>query len=98
MMRTSLIPASDSRAAVASPAKPPPMNAKVTWSVFGARARDRRIGIVEIAGEMSGHLQILVVAVGAQTLVALLQIFLAQPLLVDRWGLQSLRLVRDRHR
>ncbi len=37
MMRTSLMPASDSRAAVASPAKPPPMKAKVTWSVFGSR-------------------------------------------------------------
>ena len=37
MMRTSPMPASDRRAAVASPAKPPPMKAKVTWSVFGSR-------------------------------------------------------------
>ena len=32
------MPASDSRAAVTSPAKPPPTKAKVTWSVFGARS------------------------------------------------------------
>ena len=31
-------PASVSRAAVSSPANPPPMNAAVTWSVFGARS------------------------------------------------------------
>ena len=62
------------------------------------RARgDRRIGIVEIVGELSRDLQILVVAVGAEPLVALLQIFLAQPLLVDRGASQVLRLVRDRH-
>ena len=32
------MPASLSRAPVTSPAKPPPMNATVTWSVFGARS------------------------------------------------------------
>ena len=95
------MPASDSRAAVASPAKPPPMKAKVTWSVFGARVSDRRIGIVEVMREMARDLKILVVAVGAEPLVALLQIFLAQPLLVDQrglqGGLQALRLVCHRH-
>ena len=84
------MPASDSRAAVTSPAKPPPMKAKVTWSVFGSRGGDRRIGIVEIMRELPRDSQILVVAVGAQPLVALLQIFLAQPLLVDRGGLRGL--------
>ena len=77
------MPASDSRAAVTSPAKPPPTKAKVTWSVFGARSRERRVGIVEIMGEFSSDLQILVVAVGAQPLVALLDVFFAQALLVD---------------
>ena len=37
-MRTSPIPASVSRAAVSSPANPPPMTATVTWSVFGSRS------------------------------------------------------------
>ena len=45
---------------------------------------DRRIGIVEIMRELPCDAQILVVAIGTQPLVALLQIFLAQPLLVDR--------------
>ena len=66
------------------------------------RARgDRRIGIVEIVRELALDLKILIVAVGAQPLVALLQIFLAQPLLVDgrvlQAFLQTLGLVRDRH-
>jgi hypothetical protein len=37
-MRTSSTPASFNRAPVTSPAKPPPMKATVTWSVFGARS------------------------------------------------------------
>ena len=62
------------------------------------RARGHRcVGIVEITGEMAGDLQILVIAVSAEPLVALFLIFPAQPLLVDRRGLQGLRLVRDRH-
>ena len=32
------MPASFSRAPVSSPANPPPMNATVTWSVFGSRS------------------------------------------------------------
>src|ERR1700722_916504 len=37
MMRTSCTPASTIRAQVARPAKPPPMNANVTWSVLASR-------------------------------------------------------------
>ena len=58
---------------------------------------DRRIGIVEIMRELPRDAEILVVAVGAQPLVALLQIFLAQPLLVDRSVLRGLGLVGHRH-
>ena len=49
---------------------------------FGLRiARvDRRIGVVEIMRELPCDAQILVVAIGTQPLVPLLQIFLAQPL------------------
>jgi len=43
--------------------------------------------------EVAGDAQILVVAVRAQPLVALLQIFLAQPVLVDRGLLRGLSLV-----
>ena len=58
---------------------------------------DRRIGVVEIMRELPRDPEILVVAVGAQPLVALLQIFLAQPLLVDRGVLRGLGLVGHRH-
>ena len=57
--------------------------------------RDRRIGIVEIMRELARDAEILVVAVRPQPLVALLEIFLPQPLLVDRgvlrglWSVQS---------
>ena len=64
---------------------------------FRFARRDRRIGIVEIVGELSLDLDILIVAVGAQPLVALLQIFLPQPLLVDRGAAQVLRLVGHSH-
>src|SRR5262245_37614328 len=57
--------------------------------------RDRRVGVIEIMGEPALDLEVLVVAVGTHSLVALLQILLAQPLLVDRCGLR--RLVRYRH-
>ena len=36
--RTSVTPASLSRAPVTRPANPPPMSATVTWSVFGSRS------------------------------------------------------------
>ncbi len=67
--------------------------------VIGLRRarRDRRIGIVEIVRELPRDLQILIVAVGTQPLVALLQILLAQPLLVDRSALRGLWLVGHRH-
>jgi hypothetical protein len=58
---------------------------------------DRRIGIVEIMRELPRNAEILVVTVRAEPLVALLQIFLAQPLLVDRRTLRGLRLVSRRH-
>ena len=58
---------------------------------------DRRIGIVEIMRELSRDAQILVVAIGTQPLVALLQIFLAQPLLVDRSVLRGPGLIGNRH-
>ena len=64
---------------------------------LGIARRDRRVGIVEIMGELSLDLDILVVAVGAQPLVALLHVFLAQPLLVDGLAAQLLRFVGDRH-
>ena len=53
--------------------------------VIGLRCarRDRRIGIVEIMGELAFELEVLVVAVGAQPLVALLHVFFTQLLLVD---------------
>ena len=50
---------------------------------LGIARRDRRIGIVEIMGELTLDLDILVVAVGAQPLVALLRVFPAQFFLVD---------------
>ena len=55
---------------------------------------DRRIGVVEIMRELPRDPKILIVAVGAQPLVALLQIFLAQPLLVDRSVLRGLAVGR----
>src|SRR5438445_6381232 len=58
---------------------------------------DRRVGIVEIMRELSCDPEILVVAIGTQPLVALLQIFLAQPLLVDRSVLRGPGLICDRH-
>ena len=64
---------------------------------LGLARGDRRIGIVEIMGELSLDLDILVVAVGAQPLVALLHVFLAQLLLVDGVAALPLRFVGDRH-
>ena len=46
--------------------------------------RNGRIGVFKIVGELPGDLKILIVAVSAEPLVALLHVFLAQPLLVDR--------------
>src|SRR6185369_12601891 len=57
----------------------------------------RRIGIVEIMRELPRDAEILVVTIGAQPLVALLDILLAQPRLVDRGALRSLCLVSHRH-
>ena len=45
---------------------------------------DRRVGILQIAGELAGRPQVLVVAVAAQALVALLAILAPQRLAVDR--------------
>ena len=62
-----------SRAPVTSPAKPPPMNATVTWSVQRLALDDRRVRVVEVvrrAGPSSS--EVLLVAVGPQALVALL--------------------------
>ena len=64
---------------------------------FRRARRDRRIGIVEIVRELPRDPQVLIVAVGTQPLVALLQILLAEPLLVDRSVLRGLRLVGHRH-
>ena len=64
---------------------------------FGIARGDRRIGIVEIMGELSLDLDVLVVAVGAQPLVALLHVLLAQLLLVDGLAALLLRFVGDRH-
>jgi len=47
--------------------------------------------------ELAGDPQILIVAVGAQALVALFEIFLAQPLLVDNRTLRGLGLFSHRH-
>ena len=47
--------------------------------------------------ELSGDPEILVIAIRAEPLVALLEIFLAQPLLVDRGVLRGLGLVGHRH-
>ncbi|MHC2243038.1 hypothetical protein ACVJH7_002345 [Bradyrhizobium elkanii] len=59
---------------------------------------DRRVGIVEIMRELALDLEILVVAVGTQPLVAFLLILQAQPRLVDRGGLCVSGLLGHRHR
>ena len=84
MMRTSSTPASFSRAPVTRPAKPPPMNATVTWSVLRLALDDRRVRVVEVVGELVRQLEVLVVAVGPQPLVALLGVLLLERVLVDR--------------
>ena len=58
---------------------------------------DRRVGVVEIMRELSRDTEILVIAIRPEPLVALLQILLAQPLLVDRSVVQALWLVGHRH-
>jgi hypothetical protein len=58
---------------------------------------DRRIGVVEIMRELSCDTEILVVTIRAEPLVALLQISLTQPLLVDRWVLRGLGLFGHCH-
>ena len=65
------MPACFSRAPVTSPANPPPMNATVTSSVNGSRGVGATYGIVEEVREPAGRLEVLVVAVVAQPLVAL---------------------------
>ena len=80
------MPASFSRAPVTSPAKPPPMNATVTWSVFGSRGDDGRVRVVEVVGEVALQLEVLVVAVGPQPLGALLGVLPPDRFLVDGAG------------
>jgi hypothetical protein len=58
----------------------------------------RRVGILEIMRELALDLEILVIAVGTEPLVALLAVLRAQPLLVDRGGLCVSGLLGHRHR
>ena len=60
------------------PAKPPPMNATVTCRRRRLALDPLGVGIVEVAAELPGHLEVLVVAVGPQPLVALLRVPLAK--------------------
>ena len=79
MMRMSSTPASRSRAPASRPPKPPPIDDD--FDVVGQRrAGEARldIGIVEIVRELALDLAILLVAVGAQALVALGEIFFLQ--------------------
>jgi hypothetical protein len=63
----------------------------------GIARGDGRIGIVQIMRELSLDLDVLVVAVGAEPLVALLHILRPQLLLVESAAALVLRFVRDRH-
>ena len=91
------MPASDSRAAVAKPCKAAANERKGDMVGLRIARSNGRIGVVEIVGELSGDLKILIVAISAEPLIALLHVFLAQPFLVERLILQALRFVRDRH-
>ena len=84
MSRTSSTPACSSRAPVTSPANPPPMTATVTSSCSGARARRRSVyGSSRKWANRPGGLEVLVVAVGTQALVALGAVLGSQRLVVD---------------
>src|ERR1700722_13339906 len=88
MMRTPCTPASTIRAQVARPAKPPPMNANVTWSVLASRCATGVYG--SYAKRPFGG--VLRIAVRTQPLVALSPIFGEQSALVDlRLGLGARR-------
>ena len=84
MMWTSVIPASFSRAPASSPPKPPPITTTST-SVEQRFALDRLdVGVLDEVGEVAGDLHVLVVAVLAQSLVALGSVLLAQGVRVER--------------
>ena len=73
------MPASRSRAPASSPPKPPPITTTSTSSAIGSRVKPgSTYGIVDEVREVARHLEVLVVAVGAQPLVALLAVLRAQ--------------------
>ena len=90
MMRMSSTPASRNRAAASSPPNPPPMTITSTSSIERrARETGLHVRIVEIAREVAVHLTILVVAVGAQPLVAFLPVLLAQCIGIESEGVSA---------
>ena len=54
-----------------------------TSSVSGARLNGLDVGVVQIVGELAGNFDVLRVAVGANALVALLLVFLAQGVRIE---------------
>ena len=84
MMRKSSTPASRSRAPASRPPKPPPIDDHV--DLVGERLALERldVGVVEVVGELARHLDVLLVAVGPQPLVALLAVLVPQRVRVEQ--------------
>ena len=56
---------------------------------LGLARHDRQVGVVQVMGEALFDLQVLMVAVGAESLVALLEVLAPQALFVDVWSIQG---------